>query len=278
MKYTLLIFLSVIVLTSCSEDKTEIVKETLSNINTQKLKKVESILTEDFTYINGDTIDKSEFLKMMNGDSFMIIGVHPKYYISELNETKSTVTSIETQTTIMDSLLGVKNLVQVQKTYSFKEGRINQIKIDSVIKNGDYLKEAEELSIPFATYHNDKYRDEINKRNKEELKQYYAENVLNWLIEYSKLPKEEKEKYKLLSTLTGTFISETSIYRKLTFKGKSTVVIYDKFIGIPFPTSYVIDEDYIRITTDKSDLLLRIKDNKTLEGEGWAKGTFKKTQ
>lgn len=72
--------------------------------------------------------------------------------------------------------------------------------------------------------------------------------------------------------------SETSIYRKLVFKGKSTVVIYDKFIGIPFPTSYVIDEDYIRITTDKSDLLLRIKDNKTLEGEGWAKGVFKKEE
>lgn len=43
-----------------------------------------------------------------------------------------------------------------------------------------------------------------------------------------------------------------------------------------FPTSYERDENFIRIKTDKSDLLFEIKDEKTLVGEGFAEGSFVK--
>ena len=65
-------------------------------------------------------------------------------------------------------------------------------------------------------------------------------------------------------------------YRKLIFKGRTTVVVVDAIFGISFPTSYILDGDFIRIQTDKSDLLLEIKDANMLLGEGWAVGTFNK--
>ncbi len=95
--------------------------------------------------------------------------------------------------------------------------------------------------------------------------------------------KQEKEKVtvqkseeKTSNTLSGTYTSDDNpFYKSLVFKGKSTVVIKTIF-GIDFPTSYERDENFIRIKTDKSDLLLEIKDAKTLVGEGFAKGTFVK--
>jgi len=44
-----------------------------------------------------------------------------------------------------------------------------------------------------------------------------------------------------------------------------------------FTTSYVRDGEYIRVTTDKSDLLIKIVDTNTLIGEGFAKGTYRKS-
>lgn len=83
---------------------------------------------------------------------------------------------------------------------------------------------------------------------------------------------EEQSNY-----LSGTYTSDdNSFYKSLTFKGKSTVVIKDAFIGMSFPTSYERDENFIRIKTDKSDLLFEIKDEKTLVGEGFAEGCFVK--
>jgi len=68
------------------------------------------------------------------------------------------------------------------------------------------------------------------------------------------------------------------IYDKLEFKGEGTVVIYSKLMmSAGFTTSYVRDGEYIRVTTDKSDLLIKIVDTNTLIGEGFAKGTYKKT-
>ena len=43
-----------------------------------------------------------------------------------------------------------------------------------------------------------------------------------------------------------------------------------------FASGYELDEDVIRVKTDKSDLLFVIKDSQTLVGEGFAKGTFRK--
>lgn len=81
------------------------------------------------------------------------------------------------------------------------------------------------------------------------------------------------------TTLSGTYTStDNPFYQSLTFKGKTTVVIKDAIFGMEYPTSYERDENYIRIETDKSDLLLELTDPDTLVGEGFAKGTFIKTE
>ena len=70
-------------------------------------------------------------------------------------------------------------------------------------------------------------------------------------------------------------IDDVCLYTQLEFKGTNTVVL-STVIGQDYPTSYIIDEDYIKVKTDKSDLLFKIKDDKILIGEGYSKGLFKK--
>lgn len=70
---------------------------------------------------------------------------------------------------------------------------------------------------------------------------------------------------------------DCALYKELIFEGKNTVTIIDGIFGFPFSTSYVLDEDIVRIKTDRSDLLFKIKDSQTLIGEGFAAGTFIKS-
>ena len=73
----------------------------------------------------------------------------------------------------------------------------------------------------------------------------------------------------------GTFITEDNpLYKSLTFKGKKTVVIRDAIWGMDYTTEYEKDEEFLRIKTDKSDLLLEIISEDTLKGEGWAEGLY----
>ena len=57
------------------------------------------------------------------------------------------------------------------------------------------------------------------------------------------------------------------MYSPLEFKGESTVTIMG---GTTL--SYVKDGNYIRINTSQGDLLFKIKDSKTLVGEGQTEG------
>lgn len=76
----------------------------------------------------------------------------------------------------------------------------------------------------------------------------------------------------------GTYISKDNpFYKTLKFKGKSTVIIKDNILEMEHSTSYTKEGNLIRIQTDKSDLLLEIKDANTLVGKKPTKGTFKKT-
>lgn len=80
-------------------------------------------------------------------------------------------------------------------------------------------------------------------------------------------------------TLEGTYLSNDNLlYKSFTFKGKSTVVIKDGLIGFDFVTSYERDENFIRVKTDKSDLLLQLVTKDSLIGEGFAKGSFVKVK
>jgi lipoprotein len=75
--------------------------------------------------------------------------------------------------------------------------------------------------------------------------------------------------------INGTWESKDNpFYPALEFKGKTTVVI--KSIMGPYPSSYERDEEFIRVHTDKSDLLFEIVSEDSIVGSGFAKGTWVK--
>jgi len=81
------------------------------------------------------------------------------------------------------------------------------------------------------------------------------------------------------SDLEGNYLNQNrGFYKSIDFKGKTSVVVTDGIIGLPYATSYERDGKIIRIRTDKSDLMLTIKDSKTLIGEGYAEGTYIKSE
>ena len=65
---------------------------------------------------------------------------------------------------------------------------------------------------------------------------------------------------------------DNPLYPILEFKGKSTVVI--KTIMGPFASGYERDEEFIRVRTDKSDLLFEIVSEDSIIGSGFAKGVW----
>jgi len=113
--------------------------------------------------------------------------------------------------------------------------------------------------------------------NQGELKKINEENTalkteLDSLKNYIK---QEAEKKKFLGLYVNT---KGGLYNKIEFKGETSCVVTDGIFGMPFATSYERDGSIIRIRTDKSDLMLTIKDSETLIGEGFAEGTYKKKE
>ena len=77
----------------------------------------------------------------------------------------------------------------------------------------------------------------------------------------------------------GTFVIQgKGLYKSLTFKGKKTVVVRDAVLGMDFPSEYVKDEEFLRVKTDKSDLLFEIISEDTIKGEGFAEGLYIKKE
>jgi|SRR5436190_953056 hypothetical protein len=66
----------------------------------------------------------------------------------------------------------------------------------------------------------------------------------------------------------------TCIIQEIDFKGNSTVEL--KMSNGPYVTSYITDKGYIRVKGTGSDILFKIKDGKTLSGEGIAQGLYYK--
>lgn len=84
-----------------------------------------------------------------------------------------------------------------------------------------------------------------------------------------------------------TFLSEKSVsgkyistgdaeYQSLDFKSKNSVVIQDNYTDSLISTQYDIDGDMIKFKLQENTVLLLIRDNNTLVGEGFTRGTFKK--
>lgn len=65
---------------------------------------------------------------------------------------------------------------------------------------------------------------------------------------------------------------DNPFYPVLEFKGKSTVMI-NTILG-PIASSYERDEEFIRIRTDKSDLLLEVVSEDSIVGSGFAEGIW----
>lgn len=108
-----------------------------------------------------------------------------------------------------------------------------------------------------------------------ELKELRSENaeLKTELDSLKTIINEEKEKRNFL----GKYVNkENGLYKSFDFKGESSVVLTDGIFGFPFATSYERDGQIIRVRTDKSDLMLTVKDKTTLIGEGFAEGTYLK--
>lgn len=73
--------------------------------------------------------------------------------------------------------------------------------------------------------------------------------------------------------INGKWASKDNpLYPFIEFKGKSTVLI--KTIMGPFASSYERDEEFIRVRTDKSDLLFEIVNEDSIIGSGFANGLW----
>ena len=70
------------------------------------------------------------------------------------------------------------------------------------------------------------------------------------------------------------FMDLTCTLKEIDFKGGSTVTI--KIGESQVTSSYVIDNEYVRIKGSGSDILLKIQDQNTLTGEGVSKGVYHK--
>ncbi len=65
---------------------------------------------------------------------------------------------------------------------------------------------------------------------------------------------------------------DNRLYPILEFKGKSTIVV-ETIMG-SFASSYERDEEFLRVKTDKSDLLFEIVSEDSIIGSGFAKGVW----
>ncbi|KQM77299.1 hypothetical protein ASE74_18840 [Pedobacter sp. Leaf216] len=77
--------------------------------------------------------------------------------------------------------------------------------------------------------------------------------------------------------VSGTFASNEDIqYKTFDFKSKDSVTVADAYKDSIFTSKYVIDGDMIKLYDQQNTIMLLIRDEKTLIGEGFTRGTFTK--
>lgn len=74
--------------------------------------------------------------------------------------------------------------------------------------------------------------------------------------------------------LTGSYACDGCIYQGVEFREGGHAVVYG--MGIAYPTTFTRAGDRVYVTTDKGDLGFQVVDATTLEGEGWAAGTYRR--
>ena len=246
----------------CHPSQEEIVYDLINAENNYNLKEVDQFLTDNFMRYGTDTLNKEEYLDRLKN----LKPIESKASILSIQNFDSVIKTEEQICNIVDSLLGITPYIVQKRTYRFVDNKVSSITNDSIFNYEEYQKSFEEKWASFAFWGNEKY----DMENETEIA-----NIKKYLFEYKNLPPAEKKQYKNYAHLQGTYISkDCAFYKKLIFKGKRTVTIVDAIFGFPFATSYELDEDIVKISTDQSDLLFEIEDSKTLVGEGFARGTF----
>ena len=265
MKKYIMLFVCAILFLSCKQSKWGIVNDFIDATNGFGKEATMKLLADSFMYYGKDTLNKEDFLARF--DSLRAIEV--KSIILKSQEIDGIVKTEEKTISIIDSLLEVKpDLIQM-KSYRFSNDKLESITIDSTLNYEEYTNSFKEKMGALSFYIRDQYDLEDEKE--------ITQNINKYLTEFRALSASEKRTYRTYANLQGTYTSKNcAYYRKLIFRGKKTATIIDAFFGFRFNSDYEVDENYVKIKTDKSDLLLEIKDSRTLIGEGFAKGTFTK--
>lgn len=265
MKKYITLFFYAILLLSCNQSKWGMVNDFIDATNNYDKEATIKLLADSFEYYGKDTLSKADFLARF--DSLKAIEVTS--IILKSHEMDSIIKTEEKTISIIDSLLEVKpDLIQM-KSYRFSNNKLESITVDSTLNYEEYTNSYKEKMGALSFY----IRDQYDIENEKEITQ----NINKYLTEYRALPASERRIYKTYANLQGTYTSKNcAYYRKLIFRGKKTATIIDAIFGFSFNSNYEIDENYVKIKTDKSDLLFEIKDSRTLIGEGFAKGTFTK--
>jgi uncharacterized protein YgiM (DUF1202 family) len=77
--------------------------------------------------------------------------------------------------------------------------------------------------------------------------------------------------------VSGTFVSDSDTqYKTFDFKANDSVVVKDTYTDSTFTAKYVIEGDMIKLYDQQNMILLLIRDENTLIGEGFTRGTFTK--
>lgn len=266
MKKSIPFLLCVILISSCQQSKWGRVKDFIDATNSYDKDEIGSLLTDSFKFYGKDTLSKEDFLATMDS----LKSVECLSTIIKSQELDSIVRTEEQVCSIIDSLLEVKPKLIQMKSYRFSNDKLESITVDSTLNYDEYMNSLDERLGAFNFYIKDQYDIEENELTKD---------IKKYLTEYMSLSASDRRTYRTYASLQGTYVSKNcAFYRKVIFRGKKTATVVDAIWGMHFTSSYEVDENYVRVKSDKSDFLFEMKDNKTLVGEGFAKGTFTKTK
>lgn len=265
MKHLFILLLSVIIV-SCKRNSTETVTDYFNALNNQDTSKITTLLDNDFKTTFEDTVlNKTAFNKFL-ADGF---NFNQKFIIIKTTEKDSLIEVKVKYKQPLDSLFQISVLPEIDYKFYLENNKIYRIDSKSDDVSFDLHKKeygGKYFGVLYYLMDNNLLDDKATKQN---IKDY----IIKYYTKFTSESKEVQTKYIKSSFLRGTYTCEKCIYKVIEFKGASTCLV----LGF-YATSYVVDENYIRIKTDKGDLLLKIIDENTLEGEGWAEGHYKKVK
>ena len=285
-----IIIILTIMLVSCKKTKQDTVEDLLTATNKLDKEKLGELLSDSLIYTdeNGIPNNKSAYLKLL--DSLKVFEIKSKI-ISVNKNSDSSVNTIEKYSTILDTLLLKSDTVEflIYKNYLFQHGKIISIKVDTINTHNKFQESLNDrLKVLFII---------ASEKHNETDKETIYQNIKEYLSEYSQLSTSEKKAYLYHSYVQGTFILNKSNlenndntnksttaefkhlsqlmtglgFKKLTFKGKKTVVVQSSMLGaFDYDTvlSYELDDNYIKINIGNgNNFLLQIIDRNNLESQ-----------